>query len=49
MKIKDLDKEILDYYCSQHICNRCILNEWADKWDGTCQDLIIKQTPSKRS
>lgn len=31
MKIKDLDKKTIDYYCDVHWCNRCPLYDFSKK------------------
>lgn len=40
MKIKDLDEEMLDYYCSQHVCDECSLNKISDERCTSCFDLL---------
>lgn len=39
MKIKDLDKKTIDYYCDEHWCNRCPLYDFSNKLSINCFDI----------
>lgn len=39
MKIKDLDKKTIDYYCDVHWCNRCPLYDFPKKLSINCLDI----------
>ncbi len=40
MKIKDLDEEMLDYYCAMHACKECPLNKISEERCCSCFVLL---------
>lgn len=40
MKIKDLDEEMLDYYCANHVCEKCPLNRISFSNYCLCVNLL---------
>lgn len=40
MKIKDLDEEMLDYYCAMHVCDECPFNKISEERCASCFNLL---------
>lgn len=40
MKIKDLDEDMLDYYCAMHVCEECPLNKISEERCCSCFKLL---------